>query len=94
MREKLDRKFYGELRKAKDDSVVPEDQWVVFLAKDDVFAAMVLDKETGYFARCLNAGCDNEQLHAVRAMEERIRQWRIFNDLICKRPDAAGEKLL
>jgi hypothetical protein len=35
---KLDAKFYGEIRKVKDDSIVPDDQYIVFLVKDDAFA--------------------------------------------------------
>ena len=35
---KLDAKFYGEIRKVKDDSIVPDDEYVVFLAKDNAFA--------------------------------------------------------
>lgn len=35
--EKLDAKFYGEIRKVKDGAVVPEDEYVVFLAKDTAF---------------------------------------------------------
>jgi hypothetical protein len=38
---KLDAKFYGDLRKVKDGSAVPDDEWAVFLAKDNAFAAIL-----------------------------------------------------
>lgn len=53
---KLDAKFYGEIRKVKDDSVVPDDQYMVFLAKDNAFA----DTVVYYRDRCVALGCDQE----------------------------------
>jgi len=35
---KLDAKFFGEIFKAKDHSRVPDDEYAVFLAKDNAFA--------------------------------------------------------
>jgi len=91
---KLDAKFYGRIHKAKDDSLVPEDQYVVFLAKDSVFAAMFLDHKTGYLARCKQADCDEEQIAAVEAMADRLKEWREVNWMTTKAPDAKGERLL
>lgn len=87
---KLDAKFYGEIRKAKDDSVVPDDEYVVFLAKDNAFA----DVMPQYRAACLARRCDGEQLAAVDRMIKRITQWRSEHPDRLKDPDARGEKML
>jgi hypothetical protein len=103
MAEKLDKKFYigttladdnqtviGCLRKAKDDSIVPDDEWCVFLAKDDAFAAVLPE-----YAECCGAlGCDPAQVEALMGMLRRVYAWRAENQDRCKKPDAAGEHLL
>lgn len=90
MAAKLDAKFYGEIRKVKDGSVVPDDEYVVFLAKDNAFAMML----PNYRRACANLGCDQEQLDAIDRMIARLNQWRANNPDRLKNPDAAGEKLL
>lgn len=87
---KLDAKFYGEIRKVKDDSIVPNDEYVVFLAKDTAFAQVL----PLYRNICQQLGCDTEQLQAVDRMIDRMRMWRAANTGRLKIPDAAGEKLL
>jgi hypothetical protein len=44
---KLDAKFYGNIFKAKDNSQVPDDEYVVFLAKDNAFARGLPPKSSG-----------------------------------------------
>lgn len=87
---KMDAKFYGEIKKVKDDSIVPEDQYVVFLAKDNAFFSTV----PYYMLQCMQFGCDQEHLEAVLRMYLRMRKWRLDNPGKLKTPDAAGEKLL
>ena len=87
---KLDKKFYGVIRKAKDDSIVPSDQWVLFLAKDNAFAAIL----PNYYDECVELGCDAEQLDRVSQMIANVGIWRSMNPDKLKNPDAAGEKLL
>lgn len=87
---KLDQKFYGEIRKAKDDSVVPDDQYLVFLAKDTAFANIL----PHYVTECRRLGCDNDQLAAVERMVDNVKRWRAANPSLCKIPDARGEKLI
>lgn len=86
---KLDAKFYGEIKKIKDDSVVPEDEYVVFLAKDNAFANVIF----AYRNECVNMGADAEQIAAVDRMIERLTKWRADNPHRLKVPDAKGEKL-
>ncbi len=87
---KMDAKFYGEVRKVKDDSIVPENEYVVFLAKDNAFAAIL----PYYQQKCVEFGCDREQIESVARMMERVADWRAANRDRLKNPDAAGEKLL
>lgn len=88
--EKLDAKFYGDIFKAKDGSRVPDDEYVVFLAKDNAFATVLPE----YFRVCTEMGADDEQLAAVDAMLKRVLHWRLTHPERCKVPDAKGEKLL
>jgi hypothetical protein len=100
--EKLDKKFYassmvddfgdriGVIRKAKDNSAVPDDEWCIFLAKDNAFARILAK----YVNECANLGCDSEQMVAVVAMYKRVMEWREAHPDRCKIPDAAGERLL
>ena len=87
---KLDLKFYGEIRKVKDDSVVPDDEWMAFLAKDTAFAETL----PIYRDKCVELGCDAEQIAAVDKTIKRLNAWRETNQHRLKIPDAKGEKLL
>lgn len=86
---KVDAKFYGEVRKIKDDTVVPEGSFVVFLAKDNAFAETL----PLYRQKCIELGADDEQVAAVDRMIERLLMWRETNAHLCKVPDAKGDKL-
>lgn len=88
---KIDAKFTGDIFKVKDGTRVPDDQYVVFLVKDNVFAR---DALPAYIKGCEESGCDAEQLAAVRAMFDRVLAWRSANAALCKDPDAHGERLL
>lgn len=86
---KLDLKFYGTLRKIKDDSIVPDSEWMCFLAKDNAFA----DTLPFYRQKCIEHGCDAEQIAAVDLTIERLNAWRAAHPDRLKKPDAHGEKL-
>lgn len=87
---KLDAKFEGEIRKVKDGSIVPPDQYMVFLVKDRAFLP------TLYFYRqqCEVLGADAEHLAAVDRTISRAKAWQDANPEMMKVPDAAGEKLV
>lgn len=89
MSRKLDLKFNGVLTKVKDGSVVPDDQWMCFLAKDDAFALTL----PFYYDKCKELGADAEQLAAVEKTIRRLNEWRVNNPTMLKVPDAKGEKL-
>lgn len=88
--EKLDAKFSGVIFKTKDGTIVPDDEYVVFLAKDNAFWLALQE----YQIFCANLGCDQEQIDAVNRMIARVKKWRDNNLHRLKRPDAKGEKLL
>jgi hypothetical protein len=85
---KLDAKFYGEIRKAKDDSLVPADEYVVFLAKDDAFAAIL----PHYRTMCHAMGATAEQLQAIDRMIERLEFWRSNTRSDARRLTSASPK--
>lgn len=87
---KLDAKFYGTILKVKNDAVVPDDEYVVFLAKDTAFAETL----PHYRDACVRLGADPEQIAAVDRMIGRLMDWRAANPERLKVPDAAGEKLI
>ena len=69
---KLDAKFYGELRKVKNDEIVPDDEFMVFLAKDNAFPATL----AFYRTKCVELGCDAEHIGAVDRTINRLTVWR------------------
>lgn len=86
----MDGKFYGEVRKVKDDSIVPDGTWICFLVKDDAFAATL----PAYLRNCIKLGADEEHVESVKRMIKRVNAWRLLHPDRCKVPDAKGEKLL
>lgn len=88
--DKMDAKFTGTLVKVKDGTVVPDDEWVVFLVKDNAFASVL----PIYRRKCIELGCDAEQIAAVDRMIARASTWRDAHQDRLKNPDAAGERLL
>lgn len=80
---KLDGKFYGDIFKAKDHTRVPDDQYIVFLIKDNAFAAILPE----YRKKCAELGCDDRQLFAIDRLINRVNQWRADNSSLLKKPD-------
>ena len=87
---KLDAKFYAAVHKVKDGISVPDDEWMIFLAKDNAFPATLLF----YRDECHRLGADEEHLQSVERTMKRLKEWREANPDRCKVPDAKGEKLL
>ena len=87
---KMDAKFYGEIRKAKDGSIVPDDEYIVFLVKDNAFALVL----PIYASVCAALSADVDQIQAVNAMVERAMRWRCAHPDRLKVPDALGEMLI
>ena len=87
---KLDAKFSGVIFKVKDGTIVSDDQYMVFLAKDNAF----LPTLKFYRDECARIGADKEQLAAVDRTIARVIDWRNANILSCKVPDATGENLV
>lgn len=87
---KLDKKFYGDIYKAKDGTRVPDDEYIVFLAHDNAFASIV----HRYAQACEDLGCDEDQIRGARELVIRIARWRAEHVDKCRLPDAKGESLL
>jgi hypothetical protein len=87
---KLDAKFSGVIFKIKDGTIVPDDEYVVFLIKDTAFFNTLPE----YRAQCIALGADQEQIAAVDRMIQRGKQWRQANPDRLKVPDAKGERLV
>lgn len=87
---KLDAKFSGVIFKIKDGSIVPDDEYVVFLIKDNAFYATL----PTYLDNCRKLGADQEQIEAVQRMMARGKSWRDANPDRLKTPDAKGERLV
>lgn len=81
--QKLDGKFYGTIYKNKDGSRVPDDQFVVFLAKDKAF----LPTLRFYFDECERQGAEQSQLNAVIALIARVEAWQAAHPELMKVPD-------
>jgi hypothetical protein len=85
---KLDGKFHGIIAKNKDQSIVPQDQWIVFLAKDNALPATL----EFYRRECARQGADPAQIDAVEGLRIRVMQWRAAHPELCKAPDVqSGE---
>jgi ferredoxin len=80
---KLDGKFHGVIVKNKDNTTVPQDQWIVFLAKDNALPATL----SFYYDQCRDLGASMEQLEAVADLMNRVADWRKANPGQCKVPD-------
>jgi len=87
---KLDAKAYGTVRKVKDDSIISEDEWVLFQVRDNAFAEIL----PLYRDVCVRLGCDSEHIAAVGRLIDRVNTWRLHHHDKCKIPGAHGEKLL
>jgi hypothetical protein len=90
MSAKLDGKFHGIIAKNKDGSIVPQDQWIVFLAQDDAVPATL----RFYHAECKRLGASLEQLHAIDLLIIRASAWRSSNPGKCKVPDVQPGELV
>jgi hypothetical protein len=86
---RLDSKVHGTLFRNKDDSEVPEDEFVVFRPHDDA-----LPSTLRYYRLALEQlGASAEQLSATDALIDRVNTWRLHHPHRCKTPDVAPGEL-
>lgn len=90
MSQKLDGKFHGVIVKNKNQQIVPQDQWMCFLAKDNAVPAML----KFYLEECTRKGADESQVQAVRDMINRCNQWRAEHPDLCKIPDVEKNEII
>lgn len=84
--QKLDGKFTGIVASDRTGLIVPPDQFVVFLAKDNAFPSTL----KFYIEECRRIGADAEQICAVERLYVRVMEWRTAHSDLCKIPDAAA----
>ena len=70
--DKLDGKFYGKIFREKDGSEVPQDSFVVFLARDKA----IIPTLEFYREECRRLGCELPQLAAVNDLICRVQRWQ------------------
>lgn len=80
---KMDGNFEGTIRKAKNGNIVPEDEWIVFLAKDNAVPSML----EHYLQTCVRLGANQRQVQAVNRLLARVNDWRDAHPERLKTPD-------
>ena len=80
--EKIDQKYYGNVFK-NDGTPVPEDEWIVFRAKDLALPAAM----DAYIEKCKRLDCDMEFIHEFTILKDRVRIFQLENQERCKIPD-------
>ena len=79
---KMDHKYNGEIFK-NDGTVVPEDEWIVFRAKDQV-VPMMLDF---YLMKCIELNANSFHVKEIELLINRVNQFQYANPKRCKVPD-------
>jgi hypothetical protein len=88
--DKLDHKFYGEIFRTKDDKLVPDSIWMVFLAHDNAVPATL----RFYAQKCAELGADERHLRALEQLIDRVIKWRERHPHWCKVPDVEVDERL
>lgn len=88
--QKMDLKFSGIITKNKDNTVVPQDQWIVFLVKDDAFPQTL----RFYLRECERFGAGRKQLAAIIDLIDKVDTWRKNHPELCKVPDVEDGELI
>ena len=83
MKDRLDGKYYGFVRRFKDQVFVLESDHVVFLAKDNAFAAIL----PIYREKCIQLGSPAEHIESIDRLITRVNEWRVQYPERCRTPD-------
>jgi len=86
---KLDSKVYGVIHKNKDNTIIPEDEFIVFRPSDNAVPAMLVF----YKEECSRLGAKPEQLQAVEGLIDRVYHWRAEHPERCKVADVEPGEL-
>jgi len=87
--QRLDTKYHGIIIKNKDNTIIPEDEYIVFRPGDNALPA-ALDL---YLKECVHVGAHEAQIEAVLALIERVQMWRAAHPERCKAPDVEPGEL-
>ena len=86
---KLDSKVHGIIIKNKDNTIIPQDEYVVFRPADNALPATL----KFYGEECARLGAKPEQLSAVLDLIGRVADWRRTNPERCKVADVEPGEL-
>lgn len=78
----IDGKYAGYIYNRRTGAKI-DDDWVVFRAKDNAFAAAL----PYYLKACIDRKCNAAHIESVAAMIGRVDQWREDHPELCKNPD-------
>lgn len=81
--DRLDGKYIAEIRKADTGELIPNDEWILFRAKDLALPATLL----AYYDECRRRGSPVSHLQAIMALYERTNDWQMAHPDLCKVPD-------
>jgi hypothetical protein len=85
---KMDRKYKGRVYK-NDGSLVPDDEWIVFRAKDRCVPEMLI----GYIGYCYEQRVDIEHITGMMELLSRVMRFQLDNPERCKFPDTLPGEL-
>lgn len=80
---KIDQKYKGRITKRSDGTIVPEDEWIVFRAKDLALPAAM----SAYIRKCEQLGCNKDFIQEFIKLKGRVVRFQISNPERCKIPD-------
>jgi hypothetical protein len=86
---RLDSKVHGILVKNKDNTIIPEDEFIVFRPADNAVPAML----NCYADILAKQGASPEQLMAVARLQDRVDGWRQAHPERCKVADVQPGEL-
>lgn len=78
----IGQKYKGEIFK-NDGTLVPEDEWIVFMAKDLALVPTLI----AYLNNCSNLGCDEKYLREIVELTIKVMKFQKNNIDKCKIPD-------
>jgi hypothetical protein len=68
-------KYHGIIAKTSTGQIIPPDDYLIFMKKDDAVPAML----TTYYEKCNELGCDDDHLEWVADQVYNLRHWREQN---------------
>lgn len=81
--DKMDLKYHGKVFNTETGEVVPDDEWIVFRAKDKAVPYML----DAYEEACMRLMCDKNHLERIAKLKTRVLNFQVNYPERCKIPD-------